>query len=86
MAGPCACVSQSLIKISSGIAEARGDSRGIRGDSRGTRWGPAGDLLTFWGTRAVNVCSWFEFQGDPFETTSVFYNIKRGQGGGMKGF
>ena len=63
-----------------------GDSRGIRGDSRGTRWGPAGDLLTFWGTRAVNVCSWFEFQGDPFETTTVFYNIKRGQGGGMMGF
>ena len=55
-----------------------GDPRGIRGDPRGIRWGSAGDPPTFWGIRAEKGGFRFEFQGDPFETTAVFYNIKKG--------
>ena len=55
-----------------------GDPRGIRGDPRGTRWGSAGDPPTFWGIRAEKGGFWLEFQGDPSETTAVFYNIKKG--------
>ena len=55
-----------------------GDPRGIRGDPRGIRWGSAGDPPTFWGIRTEKGGFWFEFQGDPFETTAVFYNITEG--------
>ena len=53
---------------------------GFARDSQGIRGGFAGDSQAIRGIRSKNACFCREFQGDSFETTNPFYNIKGGEG------
>ena len=66
-------------RVSSRLRVAPLSGNAFGGIRRGIRWGSSGDLPAFWGIRSGFVSVWRGFQGDPFETTVVFYNFKQGK-------
>ena len=63
-------------RVSSRLRVAPLSRNAFGGIRRGIRWGSSGDLPAFGGIRSGFVSVWRGFQGDPFETTVVFYNFK----------